>query len=118
MKQILFGAVAAAIIIISLSIGYYFVFALPRLKDAELKAQSESLRATTEAQVEDAKETRRIQRIEECEKLAGDHAKDLLKKKAEMTGLSYQKEAAERDLFLVDDYEFSKKECFHKYNID
>lgn len=118
MNKYLLSLFGISFLIISLSIGYYFVFALPKFKDSELKATSDATRSITEAKVEDAKVALRIQRIEECERLAGEHAKDLLKKKAEMTGLSYQKEAAERDLFLVDDYEFSKNECFHKYNID
>lgn len=90
--SILTFSVAAAILIIALSVAYYFVIFLP------------------------GKESAKKEVFMDCDTEAKETAKDLLQKKGEIgAGPSNWKEAFDKGLYLTDDYNKLYESCLRRH---
>lgn len=93
------------ILLISFSVFYYFVIFLPEKERVKRELDSEIKTTETEAQA------RREEIYSDCHLQAEKHAAQTLKDKSRLPGGYIYKEAADKDLFLEDDYKSAYERC-------
>ena len=110
--QILF---ASCLLVITLSIAYYFVIFLPGIKNQERADAISRERASQEAIQNE--ETKKYNQITYCQNTAATQAIELLKTKAKINPSLYGTVAKEEGMYLRLDYDSYYQQCLEKMGI-
>lgn len=114
------------LVVISLAIAYYFVIFMPGKQLAELNIKQQQVdlekkqyeEKSAAEKIENSKQQTNRKYYEMCDTEASNAARDLLKKKSELPGGNQFNAAAEKGLFLKDDYSTYYERCIRKYGLN
>lgn len=104
--------ITACILVITLSVVYYFVIYLPGVKNQE-RLDAINREQTTQRAAQDAAINRR-NNVAACQDIAANKAIELLKTKAKLNPSLYGAAAKEEGMYLKPDYQSYYDECIEQ----
>lgn len=115
MKKVFIAITIGLITVITSSIVFYLVVYIPEREEQKLKSQQEL--ADRQYRQKQDEQNSRQQLFENCSIEAGKAAADLLKQKAELSDDYTFTEAANKDLFLKEDFNTYYDLCLQRYSL-